>query len=114
MPGAGDLRRKVMIQRATEVQDSAGQPIKTWADWRPKWARRKAISGREAIAAQQIVAMADCEYVVRDDSDTRQITAHELYRLVDRARVYDIVSPEPSDKPGWITLRVRGRAEVAA
>jgi SPP1 family predicted phage head-tail adaptor len=115
--GAGALDRRIQIQRATEAPDAAGQNILTFADWIPRSANVKHLSGRELQAAQQLVADVDTRFILRYDSETATITADETFRIVYGARVYDVKHSQEDTDQGrrryWKIL-ARGRAEVAA
>lgn len=50
---AGDLRHRVTIQAATEIQDAYGEAIPTWTDVSTVWASVEPLSGREYLAARQ-------------------------------------------------------------
>ena len=52
---AGQLRYRITIQQATEAQDSFNQPIATWSTFAQRYAELLPQSGREFIAARQIV-----------------------------------------------------------
>jgi SPP1 family predicted phage head-tail adaptor len=49
---AGKLDKRVRLERQSEVQDEAGQPLEKWILVAPVWAEIKDISGREFLAAQ--------------------------------------------------------------
>ena len=51
---SGQLRHRIIIQVATEVQAATtGEVTKTWATWQTVWASIEPISGREYWQAQQ-------------------------------------------------------------
>lgn len=50
---AGKLRHLVTIQRATETQDSAGEPVVVWTEFAKAWAAVEPLKGREFFEAQQ-------------------------------------------------------------
>ncbi|MCR4158819.1 phage head closure protein [Kerstersia gyiorum] len=45
---AGSLNRRIVIQRRTQGQDDAGQPIDTWEDFAKPWSWIKTQSGVSA------------------------------------------------------------------
>lgn len=65
---AGNLNRRILIQKRTQVQDEAGQPIDAWVDVVKVWAWVKTQSGM-AVArqstAQDGVAMSVNSYSFR-------------------------------------------------
>jgi SPP1 family predicted phage head-tail adaptor len=52
---AGTLRHRITIQQATEAQNSFNEPIATWATFAQRYAELLPQSGREFIAARQVV-----------------------------------------------------------
>jgi len=52
----GELRHRITIQKTTTIQDEAGQPIETWQDVCTVWAKIEDLSGREYLAAKQVLA----------------------------------------------------------
>lgn len=50
---AGSLRHKVTIQKATESQDSYGEPDPTWGVYAVVWASIEPVTGREYLQNRQ-------------------------------------------------------------
>ena len=61
----GRLRHRVIIQTPTEVNDSRGQAIKTWATFATVYAAVEPISGREYFDAAQINAEITTKIIIR-------------------------------------------------
>ena len=61
----GRLRHSVIIQTPTEVNDSHGQPIKTWATFATVYAAVEPISGREYFDAAQINSEITTKIIIR-------------------------------------------------
>lgn len=67
---AGNLSRRISIQRRTDTQDSAGQPIPTWAQiGSVRWADRKPAGGNEKFGAEQFLAREQVVWEIRYASD---------------------------------------------
>ena len=63
---AGDLRRRVTIQTRDTTQDAYGQQVTTWTDYLTGVpADIQALSGRELLAAQAMVAEVSHQITVR-------------------------------------------------
>ena len=86
----GSFDRRIIVQRSTPTQDSAGDEVQNWTDAFKRWAARSDKSAGQFFGAQQIVREYDTTFEIRDDSQSRSI-APESYRVVDRDRVYQIV-----------------------
>jgi SPP1 family predicted phage head-tail adaptor len=52
----GSKTEWIVIQKANEVVDSEGQPIKTWVNYANTWARLEFLFGKELEAMQKIAA----------------------------------------------------------
>jgi len=56
MTGAGDLDRRITIQRATTTRNEFNEPIETWSDLATVWAERTDASAAESYRAQEVGA----------------------------------------------------------
>jgi SPP1 family predicted phage head-tail adaptor len=73
MPGAGDLDRRIVIERATVTYNAFNEPVATWATYATVWASRKDVSDGEKLAAGQVGASLSSRFVVRSDATTKAI-----------------------------------------
>lgn len=62
---AGDLRRRISIQRRNTTQDTFGQAIPTWMDVVVCWAGIEPLAGRELVTAQAVNAEITHQVVIR-------------------------------------------------
>lgn len=62
---AGELDRKIVIERVTETQNAIGEPVASWATFATVWAAVKPVRGREYFAAQGMQAEADSVFRIR-------------------------------------------------
>lgn len=54
---AGTLRQRITLQEATDTQDAAGQPIRSWSNRLTGIpARVETVSGGEAVRGRQVLA----------------------------------------------------------
>ena len=83
---AGRLRHRVVVQTATEGQDTAGEPIKTWNSVYTTWASVEPLSGRELLRAQEVNA----ESTIRVGMRYNTYTSQSARLLVDATRILDI------------------------
>ncbi len=76
---AGELDRRITIQRSTPTQDSTGDPVKSWATLATVWARFEPVGTREAFQeGQERVAWADGKFVMRWRSDVTPTTKDQV------------------------------------
>ena len=75
MVRAGDLDRRITIQRLAETGSNAFNEVaEAWTDLATIWARRADISDSERMAAGQVGAALTSRFVVRSSSITRTMT----------------------------------------
>lgn len=78
MPGAGDLDRRITIQRYdSSATDDFNEPIGAWTDYTTVWAKRSDPPDRaraEVLQAGQIGSSLMSRFVVRSSSKTRTVT----------------------------------------
>ena len=103
MTGAGDLDRRVTIQRYTTTEDALGTEIKTWVGAGARWASVSFGRGAERRPAAQESASAPATFRLRWDSLTRTIapTSHRLSYL---GGLWDITSAVPFGRNQFVDV----------
>ena len=87
---AGQLNRRITLQRQSNVQDSYGGPVRTWLNVATIWADIQPLTGRELESAQRMASEVSHQIVVRYQAifaDTRQVAG---YRALYRSRIFNI------------------------
>ena len=87
---AGQLNRRITLQRQSNVQDSYGGPVRTWLNVATIWADIQPLTGRELESAQRMASEVSHQIVVRYQAifaDTRQVAS---YRALYRSRIFNI------------------------
>lgn len=72
--GAGDLDRRITIERFTSTKNEFNEPVETWAPLATVWAQRKDVSDGEKFAAGQVSSSLRSRFVIRSSSTTKTIT----------------------------------------
>lgn len=103
------LDRKIILQRATTVQDETGQEIQTWADLATVWASRRRASARETLAAAEVSAAITDVFECRWGSAWSDVSP--LDRLVFEGRAYDIASVDEIGRHEGLRIAAVARAE---
>lgn len=111
---AGDLRHRVRIERRQPQTDSNGDPVQdpitgeipyVWETVATRWARVRALSGREFVQSQAAQSKVTTHITIRDDVG---ITLHDRAVHVRNGSpiVYDIhaVMPDPDSGLEYVTL----------
>lgn len=97
---AGRLRHKVIIQTPTEVNDSQGQPIKTWSTYAQPFASVEPLNGNELFTASgvnsKVIARIRLRYLAGLTTKMRILFDN---------RYYNIESPiDPAERNAEIVL----------
>jgi len=74
MPGAGNLDRRIVVQRSTMTTNALGEDVESWSTFATLWAERSDISDGEKLAAGQVGAHLRSRFLVRSNSTTKAIT----------------------------------------
>ncbi len=82
---AGDLRRQVLLQRRSTIQDGFGQRSTSWVDVATTYAEITPLSGRELELAQAIKAEVNHQITIRYrpniDSSMRAVYQGKYYNI---------------------------------
>ena len=87
---AGQLNRRITLQRQSNVQDSYGGPVRTWLNVATIWADIQPLTGRELESAQRMASEISHQITVRYQAsltDTRVVSG---YRALYKARIFNI------------------------
>ena len=87
---AGQLDRRVTLQRISETDDGYGTVSSGWADLADVWAHFIPLTGAERAQASQTEAFGKANWEVREDSAWADLNAKD--RLVEGAQAYNIVN----------------------
>ena len=87
---AGQLNRRISLQRQSNAQDSYGGPVRTWLNVATIWADIQPLTGRELESAQRMASEISHQITVRYQAsltDTRVVSG---YRALYKARIFNI------------------------
>lgn len=104
---AGDLDRKVTIQRSTATTNAFNEPVLTWADFVTVRARRRDVSDRqrtEMIAAGQVGAFLATRFIIRSSVQTR--TVKPVDRLMHEGSTWSIHGIKEADEGRFRFLEI--------
>jgi SPP1 family predicted phage head-tail adaptor len=77
MTGAGDLDRRITIERFTSTRNEFNEPVQAWATLVTVWAQRKDSSDLtkvEYLGADQVSAFHMSRFIIRSSSVTKTVT----------------------------------------
>lgn len=109
MAGAGDLDRRIVIERGTAVRDDFNNEVTTWAPLMEVWASFRAASAREQLASQEEGAEVDGVFVIR--WSTMAATIDPKDRLIFDGRTYDIVEATQLGRRNRILIKATTRSD---
>lgn len=74
---AGELDRRITLQRLTETDDGYGTVADSWADLATVWAKLMPVLGAEKLAAQEVGGTARRKFKIRRSSAVTDLTAKD-------------------------------------
>lgn len=89
---SGNLRHRVVLQRATLTKDAVGGDVQTWSTLDTVWASVRPLSGREAFEGQRVTATGSHYLTIRYRDD---VTVG--MRAVWHGRTFEITFVENTD-----------------
>lgn len=110
MTSAGDIRRRVTIERATITTNPMNEQIKTWADLVTCWAAREDVSDKETIAAGELGASLGARFTVRRNSLTETVTPAD--RLRHDGAVWNIQAVREKKDAALAFVEIRAAREI--
>ncbi|MGF7161282.1 SPP1 family predicted phage head-tail adaptor [Rhodoligotrophos appendicifer] len=87
---AGELDRRITIQRSAPVSNRFNEKVDVWSDLATVWAKKEDLSDRERIAAQEVSAEAMARFRIRWSARVADVNAKD--RIVYRGKVYGITA----------------------
>lgn len=85
---AGDLDRRISIERYSTTYNDDNEPTEGWAEVGKRWASKKDVSDGEKVRAAEVGATVTTRFQLRWDSLTKTLTASD--RIVCDGMTYDI------------------------
>lgn len=107
---AGRRRFKITVQSLAETDDSAGQPVQTWATYCQPFADVEATGGSERFRGRQISAQMTHVAELLADSQTRAITPGMRFLWESRAINIKVVRPVAGERR---LIELQGVEELA-
>lgn len=108
---AGNLDRRITLQRSTDTQDEYGGSVKVWSDIATVWAAFKAVSDGEKVSAGEVGSTLMVRFTIRHDSAWADLST--LDRLIFEGVVFDIWGVKPLEgRRQFIEITAARRSEV--
>ena len=111
MPAAGELDRRITIQRATVTLNEFNEPIETWGDLTTVWAKRRDASATESYRAQEVGAQISTRFTIRWSTTVEGVTPTDRVSFDDR--LYNITAVRDIGRNQWREIDAVARADEA-
>lgn len=98
---AGELDRRITLQRASETDDGFTTAQGDWSDLATVWAKLMPMSGAERLAASENAAFANVRFKIRKSTDVADVSSKD--RLVFDSLMHNIVNVRP-DGRAWLVI----------
>lgn len=87
---AGDLNRRITLERATYTTNELNEKVPTWNTLAVVWASKKDVSDSERLAAAEVRAAITTRFQIRLSNKTADLDAKD--RINFQGRIYEIFS----------------------
>ena len=108
---AGDLDRRIVLQRATFAPNDFNEPVATWSDLITVWAAVYQVTDVEQFRAQEIGAEVTTRFTIRYSSEVADLGPTD--RVAFDGREYNITGVRELGRREWLEIRAVARAERA-
>ncbi len=107
---AGDLDRRITIERYTEIHDGFNNPVKTWHQLALVWAAKADVSDSERLAAQEVGAEITTRFRIRWSPQVSDLDPKDRIRF--EGRICDIVGVKEIGRREGLEISVVARSET--
>jgi SPP1 family predicted phage head-tail adaptor len=112
MAGAGELDRRITIQRATVTRNEFNEPIESWGDLTTVWAKRRDASAAESYRAQEVGAGITTRFTIRWSMTAATVNPSD--RVSFEGRLYNITAVRDVGRNQWREIDAVARAEASS
>ncbi|MBM3545281.1 MAG: head-tail adaptor protein [Alphaproteobacteria bacterium] len=107
---AGDLDRRITIERCTEMRDAFNNPVKTWGPLATVWASRADVSDSERSAAQEIGAEITTRFRIRWSRALSDVDPRDRVRF--DGRLYGIAAVKEIGRREGLEITASARSDI--
>lgn len=104
---AGELDRRVTLQRAAVTRDELNNPVETWSDLVTVWAKYEPVSDGEKFRAGERASEIGARFTVRYSSQVADLSPKD--RLIFAGRTYAITRVKEVGRRVALEITVVGR-----
>lgn len=104
---AGELDRRITLQRATVTRDGLNNPVEAWGDHATVWAKYEPVSDGEKFRAGERASEIGARFTIRYSSQVADLSPKD--RLIFAGRAYAITRVKEVGRRVALELTVVGR-----
>lgn len=109
---AGELDRRITLQRATVAPNEFNEPVETWSDLARVWAKYTPVADGERFRAGERAAEVQARFLIRWSSQVASVNPKD--RLVFDGRIYAITNVKEIGRREGLEITAGGRGDVDA
>lgn len=108
---AGELDRRITLQRAVTTRDDFNAPVETWLDLARVWAKFTPVNDGERFRAGERAAEVQARFLIRYSSQVADVSPKD--RLIFDGRTYAISHVKEVGRREGLEITAGGRGDVA-
>lgn len=106
---AGILDIRIDIQRKSETQDNAGEPVESWSTIATRWSDPAPLLGTERLVGESLVAKEQVHFRIRYDASLADLSARDRIIMPAGAtpndtNIYNIIQASRVDRNDEILI----------
>ncbi|WP_097025419.1 phage head closure protein [Clostridium peptidivorans] len=109
MADVGKMKHRIIIQRFVTTTSANGFDEEKWVDYKPVWAKKNNLFGKEFWAAKAIQSEKTVEFEVRYSKDLELLTEKngtESYRILYKDRPFNIIyADNVREENRWLKIK---------
>ena len=107
---AGELDRRITLQRATVTRDGLNNPVETWGDYATVWAKYEPVSDGEKFRAGERASEIGARFMIRYSSQVADVSPKD--RILFGGREFAITRVKEIGRRVGLEITVVGRDDI--
>ena len=110
---AGNLDRRIRLERATITQNALNEDIPTWGELATVWTSKLDVSDGERLAAAEVAAVISTRFRIRWSSLVASLNPKDrVVYPTSGGRIYDIVAVKEIGRREGLEISAMARADL--
>lgn len=107
---AGDLDRRIVIERFGVSRDAMNNPVEAWTPLARVWASKRDVSDAERVRSAAVAAVITTRFVIRRSSRVQSVNPKD--RITMGTMVYDIVGVKEIGRREGLEISASAAADL--